>query len=58
VVPASENIALGLLRARTAGDRILFDSYHCNRVNTKTRRLTRDQFRDVFRRIRRELEGA
>jgi uracil-DNA glycosylase family 4 len=40
------------------GDRILFDSYHCSRINTQTRRLTRDQFRDVFRRIRRELEGA
>jgi uracil-DNA glycosylase family 4 len=37
------------------GDRILFDSYHCSRINTQTRRLTRDQFRDVFRRIRREL---
>jgi uracil-DNA glycosylase len=42
---------------RTKELRGLFDSYHCSRINTQTRRLTRDQFREVFRRIRRELEG-
>ena len=26
----------------------LFDSYHCSRYNTQTRRLTADMFRDVF----------
>jgi len=30
--------------------RILFDSYHCSRYNTQTRRLTRDMFMDVLRR--------
>jgi uracil-DNA glycosylase len=29
-------------------DRMLFDSYHCSRYNTQTRRLTADMFRDVF----------
>ena len=27
---------------------ILFDSYHCSRYNTNTRRLTPQMFRDVF----------
>jgi uracil-DNA glycosylase family 4 len=35
--------------------RVLFDSYHCSRYNTQTRRLTRDGFHDVFRQIRQEL---
>ena len=35
--------------------RILFDSYHCSRYNTQTRRLTADGFADVFRAIRHEL---
>ena len=35
--------------------RILFDSYHCSRYNTQTRRLTRADFQDVFRKIRKEL---
>ncbi|MGH6894819.1 MAG: uracil-DNA glycosylase, partial [Dongiaceae bacterium] len=26
---------------------VLFDSYHCSRYNTNTRRLTPDMFRDV-----------
>ena len=30
----------------------LFDSYHCSRYNTQTRRLTPDMFRDVFDEIR------
>lgn len=30
------------------GGRILFDSYHCSRYNTQTRRLTRQMFEDVF----------
>lgn len=29
----------------------LFDSYHCSRYNTNTRRLTEDMFHDVFRNI-------
>ena len=30
--------------------RKLFDSYHCSRYNTQTRRLTEKMFRDVLRR--------
>lgn len=33
----------------------LFDSYHCSRYNTQTRRLTPDMFRDVLDAIRRSL---
>ena len=29
-------------------DRMLFDSYHCSRYNTQTRRLTADMFHAVF----------
>lgn len=35
----------------------LFDSYHCSRYNTQTRRLTTDMFHSVFERIRNHLEG-
>ena len=31
--------------------RVLFDSYHCSRYNTQTRRLTPAMFHDVFERI-------
>jgi uracil-DNA glycosylase family 4 len=31
---------------------VLFDSYHCSRYNTNTRRLTPEMFRDVFQTIR------
>jgi uracil-DNA glycosylase family 4 len=34
--------------------RRLFDSYHCSRYNTQTRRLTPAMFRAVFARIREE----
>lgn len=34
----------------------LYDSYHCSRYNTQTRRLTEAMFHDVFRHIRNELE--
>ena len=33
----------------------LFDSYHCSRYNTQTRRLTAEMFRSVFRAIRGHL---
>ncbi len=33
----------------------LFDSYHCSRYNTQTRRLTPDMFHAVFARIRNHL---
>lgn len=34
----------------------LFDSYHCSRYNTQTRRLTPEMFHEVFARIRRCLD--
>ncbi len=37
--------------------RVLFDSYHCSRYNTQTRRLTEAAFHDVFAAIRDELGG-
>lgn len=35
----------------------LFDSYHCSRYNTNTRRLTEEMFKDVFGAIRTELDS-
>ncbi len=37
-------------------ERLLYDSYHCSRYNTNTRRLTTAMFEDVFADIRRTLE--
>jgi uracil-DNA glycosylase family 4 len=34
---------------------VLFNSYHCSRYNTNTRRLTEQMFEDVFRNIQKEL---
>lgn len=34
----------------------LFDSYHCSRYNTNTRRLTDDMFREVFSQVRHFLD--
>jgi uracil-DNA glycosylase family 4 len=39
-------------------DRMLFDSYHCSRYNTQTRRLTADMFRAVFAAISKFLRDA
>ena len=36
----------------------LFDSYHCSRYNTNTRRLTPQMFRDVFDQIRKHRDGT
>lgn len=36
----------------------LFDSYHCSRYNTQTRRLTPAMFREVFAAIRNRLDAA
>ncbi len=33
----------------------LYDSYHCSRYNTQTRRLTQQMFEAVFARISRQL---
>jgi uracil-DNA glycosylase len=36
----------------------LFDSYHCSRYNTNTRRLTTEMFENVFAAIVRQLDGG
>lgn len=36
----------------------LFDSYHCSRYNTNTRRLTTPMFEDVFAAIRRYVDSC
>ncbi len=38
--------------------RALFDSFHCSRYNTNTRRLTPGMFEQVFTAIREELDAA
>jgi uracil-DNA glycosylase len=35
---------------------ILYDSYHCSRYNTQTRRLTETMFKEVFSLITKERE--
>lgn len=35
----------------------LYDSYHCSRYNTQTRRLTPEMFHSVFARIKRDMEN-
>jgi uracil-DNA glycosylase family 4 len=40
-----------------AGDLKLYDSYHCSRYNTNTRVLTPDMFRNVFAKVRADLES-
>ena len=39
----------------TVGALTLFDSYHCSRYNTNTRVLTPDMFRNVFARVKADL---
>jgi uracil-DNA glycosylase len=39
-----------------AGTLKLYDSYHCSRYNTNTRVLTPQMFRDVFARVKADLE--
>ena len=39
-----------------AGTRKLYDSYHCSRYNTNTRVLTPEMFRNVFARVRADLD--
>jgi len=39
-----------------AGALKLYDSYHCSRYNTNTRVLTPDMFRDVFAKVKADLD--
>ena len=41
-----------------AGKLRLYDSYHCSRYNTNTRVLTPDMFRNVFAKVRSDLEKS
>ncbi len=47
----------GAVHALPRGGR-LYDSYHCSRYNTQTRRLTPEMFRAVFARIRQDDKEA
>src|SRR6478672_1365315 len=40
-----------------AGTLKLYDSYHCSRYNTNTRVLTPDMFRNVFAKVRSDLDS-
>ena len=40
-----------------AGAFSLYDSYHCSRYNTNTRVLTPEMFRNVFAKVRKDLES-
>jgi uracil-DNA glycosylase len=42
---------------RLSQGRALFDSYHCSRYNTQTRRLTVEMFREVFAAISEHLKA-
>ena len=44
-------------RAHAIGAAKLFDSYHCSRYNTNTGVLTPKMFRDVFAKIRADLDA-
>ena len=52
---AARKFAHGAMH-RLEGGLTLFDSYHCSRYNTQTRRLTVPMFEQVFAHIRRRLE--
>lgn len=43
-------------RHELANDLVLFDSYHCSRYNTQTRRLTTEMFEALVAQIRQELD--
>lgn len=44
-------------RHAIGSERVLYDSFHCSRYNTNTRRLTPEMFRAVFAAIKAELAG-
>jgi uracil-DNA glycosylase family 4 len=43
-------------RHELPNDLILYDSYHCSRYNTQTKRLTTEMFNQVFLLIKKEME--
>lgn len=45
-------------RHELASNLVLYDSFHCSRYNTNTRRLTPDMFRSVFAAIRSEIDAG
>ena len=51
LVPARHPFAHGVVHALPSLRTRLFDSYHCSRYNTNTKRLTARQFEAVIRRI-------
>jgi uracil-DNA glycosylase len=56
--PAKFPFAHGARHALTPTGLSLFDSYHCSRYNTNTGVLTEAMFRDVFAKVRAELDRA
>jgi uracil-DNA glycosylase len=57
VKPSAIRFAHGA-RHQLPGGIALFDSYHCSRYNTNTRRLTEPMFRTVFAAIAEYLGRA
>jgi uracil-DNA glycosylase family 4 len=49
--------AFGHGRAHSIGALTLFDSYHCSRYNTNTGVLTPQMFREVFAKVRAEIDA-
>ena len=44
-------------RHKLPNNLIMFDSYHCSRYNTQTKRLTEKMFQEVFLSIKTEMEN-
>ena len=43
-------------RHELSNQQILYDSYHCSKYNTQTKRLTVDMFENIFLNIKKEME--
>ena len=43
-------------RHELSSEQILYDSYHCSKYNTQTKRLTVDMFENIFLNIKKEME--
>ncbi len=56
MAPAAHRFAHGAVHALEQGGR-LYDSYHCSRYNTQTRRLTTAMFHAVFEQICADRDG-